>query len=438
MKDLMERETFDSLPLTPELRKALEEMDYTHPTLVQRAAYQPAVDGVDLIVQARTGTGKTAGFGIPLTDAVVDPSDGFQALVLAPTRELAVQSAKQLTALGKHRKIRTLALYGGTSFDTQVNALNDGIQIVSGTPGRVLDHLTQGTLNPSGLRTLVLDEADEMLSMGFAEELNAIVAKLPTERQTLLFSATLDDQIQSIAMRYMKAPTFLSLSSDQIGAQEIEHFVYLVSGRRRSRDLVAILEAEQPESAIIFCNTKAETEEVARDLKAQGFRAEALTGDLPQRKRERVLTSTREGDLRFLVATDVASRGIDISHLTHVVNYSFPADVVQYIHRTGRTGRAGRSGTALSMVSPPELGSLHTLRLQYNVHPVERSLITEGEKKTQEEVALIAELSSQITAPTTGIDRAVARRILTHDDSERLVSWLVRSYFASLREDSSK
>lgn len=423
--------SFDSLGLTAEVRRAIDELGFVDPTPVQVAAYAPAVSGADLVVQARTGTGKTAAFGIPLVDRLARPEGGAQVLILAPTRELALQSSREIARLGAHRGIRTAAIYGGAPMERQVRELSEGAQIVSGTPGRVLDHLKRGTLEASGIRILVLDEADEMLSMGFAKELNAIVQLLPTKRQTMLFSATIDDAIERMAQRMLKDPERVSLSSDAVGAQGITHYYYLVSGLGRARELVRILEVEDPETAIIFCNTRAATEQVAGELKQAGFNADWLNADLPQSERENVLRRTREGKLRYLVATDVAARGIDISHLTHVINYDFPAHLEGYVHRTGRTGRAGRTGTAISLVSPPELGSLYYLRLSYKIFPIERSLPTRGELQTRLETDRIALLSEAFPGEPDELDRAIGRRLLTHPDAERLLAGLLRTFFGA-------
>jgi ATP-dependent RNA helicase DeaD len=426
--------SFDDLGLTDEVRRAVDELGFASPTPVQSATYGPAVRGGDLIVQARTGTGKTAAFGLPLVDRLVRPDGGTQVLILAPTRELALQSARELGRLGVHRGVRTAAVYGGAPMEKQVRELRDGAQIVSGTPGRVLDHLKRGTLDANGIRILVLDEADEMLSMGFAKELNAIVALLPTKRQTMLFSATIDDAVERMSARMLKDPERVSLSSDAVGALGIAHYYYLVSGLGRSRDLARILEIEDPESAIIFCNTRAATEQVAQELKQAGFNADWLNADLAQSDRENVLARMRSGQLRYLVCTDVAARGIDISHVTHVVNYDFPAHVESYVHRTGRTGRAGRTGTAISLVSPPELGSLYYLRLSFRIFPVERTLPTEGELRTRLEADRIALLSEAFPREPDEMDRAVGRRLLTHPDAERLVAGLLRTFFGAQQD----
>lgn len=430
---IAERATFDSLPLSDEVRRALEDIGYVHPTSVQEATYEPAVEGKDIIVQARTGTGKTAAFAIPMCDRILTDEPAVQALVLAPTRELALQSARELDRIGKHKGIHTVPVYGGAPMGRQIQELEGGAQIVSGTPGRVLDHLKRGTLDPSRLRVLVLDEMDEMLSMGFARELNAILEMIPgpDKRQTMCFSATVDGDIRRTAERHMRDPLMVSLSSDAVGAEEITHYAYLVSGRDRIGDLIRILEIEDPESAIIFCNLRSETEKVASALQQAGFNADWLNGDLPQREREKVMSRTREGKLRYLVATDVAARGIDISHLTHVVNFSFPEATAVYVHRTGRTGRAGRTGCAISLVSPQELGRLYYLRLEYKIFPVERSLPTRGELRTRQEADRIALLEEAVAQGTSSEDRALARRLLTHPEAERIVGGLLHAFFGS-------
>ncbi|MEM9195439.1 MAG: DEAD/DEAH box helicase, partial [Myxococcota bacterium] len=331
--------------------------------------------------------------------------------------------------------IQTTAVYGGAPMGKQIAAIEAGAEVISGTPGRVLDHLRRGTLDPSTLRVLVLDEADEILSMGFAKELNAILELLPETRQTLLFSATVDNDVQRVADRHMKDPEFVSLSSDQVGATTISHYAYFVPGTGRGSDLVRILEIEDPESAVIFCNTKVETERVASQLQVEGFNADWLNGDLPQSEREKVMARTREGALRYLVATDVAARGIDISHLSHVINYTFPAAVEQYIHRTGRTGRAGRTGTAISLVSPQELGALYYLRLQYKIFPVERTLPSASEARTRVEADRIVLLQAAFGGQPGELDLAVARRLLTHPSAERILAGLLQSFFGAQGED---
>jgi ATP-dependent RNA helicase DeaD len=421
-------QTFEDLGLHDDVLKAVTELGWETPTPVQRDSYPMIVEGNDMIVQARTGTGKTGAFGIPLVNGLLSSDGNEQALVLAPTRELALQSAREIAKLGAHRDIDTVAVYGGDSMERQIRALKQGARVISGTPGRVLDHLNRGTIDASRLRVLVLDEADEMLSMGFAKELHAIIEKLPKDRQTLLFSATVDRAVKRVAEKHMRNPVFLGLSGDHVGALGIDHFVYMLSGMGRVGNLISILEIENPESALIFCNTKAETEEVSAALKRAGFNAEWLNGDRPQREREHVLAQTRRSEVRFLVATDVAARGIDVSHLTHVINFHLPENVEQYVHRTGRTGRAGRTGTAISLVGPNELGILYYLRLQYGIFPVERTLPSEGEAKTRREADRIALIDLAYPNPPDEQGLALARRIMTHPDAERMLAGLLEAF----------
>ncbi|MBO6937935.1 MAG: DEAD/DEAH box helicase [Deltaproteobacteria bacterium] len=428
--------TFDVLDLRPPVRQAIDDMGWDTPTPVQVECYAKAISGRDLIVQSRTGTGKTAAFGIPIVDRLVTSEPGVQALILAPTRELALQSSREIGKLAAHSDMQTVAIYGGAPMEKQVRALDAGAQIVSGTPGRVLDHLRRGTLDSSKLKVLCLDEADEMLSMGFAEELNAIIDLLPKEgRQTLLFSATVDGPVERIGGRHMTDPERVELSGDAVGALGVDHLMYMVSGKARAQDLVKILEIEDPESAIVFCNTKRDTEQVAAALQNAGYAADWLNGDLAQNEREKVMKRTRASELRFLVATDVAARGIDISHLTHVINFALPDHLEQYIHRTGRTGRAGRTGTAISLVAPQELGTLYYLRLQYKIFPTERSMPSAGEERTRREMDRVAMLQGMAGSPTE-IDLAVARRLLTLGNAEEVVAGLVRTMFGT-SEDAS-
>lgn len=423
-----ETPTFASLGISDNVLRAIEELGWDAPTPVQFECYPRAAEGRDLIVQARTGTGKTGAFGIPLVDRLVDTEAHVQGIVLAPTRELALQSAKALGTLGSHKGVRTAAVYGGAPIERQVRELEAGAQIVSGTPGRVLDHLRRGTLDVRGLKALVLDEADEMLSMGFAKELNAIIEMLPKERQTLLFSATVDGPVKRIGERHTTDAEMVTLSGDAVGALGITHYMFSVSGKARSRDLARILDIEDPESAIIFCNTKAQTEQVAAQLQNAGFQAAWINGDLAQSEREKIMGRARAGDLRFLVATDVAARGIDISHVTHVINFELPNHLEQYIHRTGRTGRAGRTGTAITLVAPQELGTLYYLRLQYGIFPIERTLPSAGEEQTRMEMDRLGLLESAFTAASDA-DRSLARRLLTHPDAESLIGGLLGAFF---------
>jgi len=295
----------------------------------------------------------------------------------------------------------------------------------------VLDHLRRKTLDPSKLRVLVLDESDEMLSMGFLPQISEIMSFLPESRQILLFSATLPSDIKRVADTRLKNPEYLTLSGDQIGALEIQHFVYL-SYADKVAELIQIIEIDDPESAIIFSNTKDDTKRVAAALKEQGYAAEWLNADLAQNDREKVMAMTRKGELRFLVATDVAARGIDISHLTHVINFDFPESAESYVHRTGRTGRAGRTGTAISLIEPGDIGNLYLLRLTYKIRPIERQLPSARELRTRAEADLVrmfTELFAQRRAHPD--DLALARRLLTHEQADVVVAGLLRDHLGA-------
>lgn len=425
----VEQPTFDILPLSKEVRRAVDELGYTHPTPVQKAVFASASAGRDVVVQARTGTGKTAAFGLPVVDRLVDKSkDEPQILILSPTRELALQINRELEGLSKYKDVKCTAVYGGAPMQPQVHAIQSGTQVIAGTPGRVLDHLERGTLDPSSITGLVLDEADEMLSMGFLPQITKIMEQLPKKHQTLLFSATLPPDVKRIAETRLTDPEFITLSGDHIGALSIEHYVYRSTGNK-SEELIQVIDIENPESAIVFCNTRDQTKRIAGALKKQGFAADWLNADLAQNDREKVMKATREGKLRFLVCTDVAARGIDISHLTHVINADFPESTENYVHRTGRTGRAGKTGTAISMITPQDVGNLYMLRLTYKIFPVERDLPRAGELQTRKEADLVNFLHEAFSkTPFTAADTSLARRVLSSDVAETIVAGLLRDH----------
>jgi ATP-dependent RNA helicase DeaD len=427
--------TFDVIPLSSEVRKAIDDLGYVHPTPVQKAVYEPATRGKDLVVQARTGTGKTAAFSLPLVDSLVKRgTPAVQALVLCPTRELALQVTREMEALAKYRGVKCAAVYGGAPMPKQVEAIRQGAQVVVGTPGRVLDHLRRKTFTPKDLRTVVLDESDEMLSMGFLPQINDILSFLPENRQTLLFSATLPPDIRRMAESKLRTPEFITLSGDHVGALSIQHFVYLCQ-TDKVQALVQILETEDPESAVVFCNTKDATKQVASALQQQGYEADWLNADLAQNEREKVMSRTRKGELKFLVATDVAARGIDISHLTHVVNFDFPESAENYLHRTGRTGRAGRTGTAISLIEPGDVGNLYLLRLTYKLKPIERQLPSARELKTRQEADVLKFFADGIGKHKAHPDDlALARRLLTHEQGENIIAALLRDHLGARPE----
>ncbi|MCY0985571.1 DEAD/DEAH box helicase [Nannocystis sp. ILAH1] len=363
-------ESFDELELPDALRRAIARMGWTRPTPVQALSFPPLHAGHDVLVQSHTGSGKTGAFCMPWLAGRFDPrpaqQTGVQLLVLLPTRELAKQVCDELRRLAVETPVEVLPIYGGTPMQPQLAALKAGVHAVVGTPGRVLDHIRRRSLDLSKVATVVLDECDEMLSMGFLEDIRAILDACTGKHLTALFSATIPSDIQRIAKRYMKSPVEVQLSGDQVAAAEIDHAYYIVSGAIKTRDLLDVIVVEEPARAIVFCNTREETKLVASVLRREGYQAEELSSDLTQAAREKVMGMMREHKLRFLVATDVAARGIDISHVSHVINYSFPEAAEVYIHRTGRTGRAGRTGTAISLIHARELGNFYYLKLQYD------------------------------------------------------------------------
>lgn len=421
--------SFDSMKLGAPLLKALEEVGYAAPTSVQAAAFELISTGRDVIVQSRTGSGKTGAFVIPIVDRLLKPDAHVQVLTLCPTRELALQVAGEFERLGRHSGLSVAAIYGGAPMERQVAQLRAGARVVVGTPGRVLDHLRRGTLDVKRVKIIVLDEGDEMLSMGFAEELNAILEFVPKQRQGVILSATMPEGMRRIANRHLREPEIIALSSDGISPDGIVHCVYFSAGGRRAGDLVRVLELERPEAALIFCNMKSETEAVASALQNAGFRAEYLNGDMAQSDRERVMGLLRDGKVQFLVATDVAARGIDVPHLTHVINVGLPETAEVYVHRTGRTGRAGRAGTAITLAGPKEIGALYFLRLTYGIRPIERVLPSPGEERTRREADRLQMLLKGFTAAPSEESLALAKRLLTHDDAERVVASLLGAFF---------
>jgi ATP-dependent RNA helicase DeaD len=425
--------TFAQLGLHADVLRALDEMGFAEPMPVQAATLPLVAEGRDLMVQSRTGSGKTAAFGIPFANGLVRPEDKFvQAIVLLPTRELALQVASELSRICAHRQMTVVPIYGGAPMGRQVELLHAGGQIVCGTPGRVMDHMRRGTLRLDRVRCAVLDECDEMLSMGFQEDIEKILEKTPVERQTMLFSATVPEGIQRLSRRYLRNPEFLKLSADYIGVHDIKHLYYSIPAIQRENELLQILAFEDPHSAIIFCNTREETSRVAEFLRQKGHDAEAISSDLSQSDRERVLGRMRAGGIKFLVATDVAARGIDIENLSHVFNYTFPESPEVYIHRTGRTGRAGRKGTAVSLIGPTEVGSFYYLKLLYKIKPEERALPSEAEIRSHREGERVLLLRRALANDPGSEWRALARRLTGAVDGERLIAALLATSFSTL------
>ena len=345
---------FDQFGLNAELVQTAAELGFTAPTPIQQAVIPPIVAGRDVIGQAQTGTGKTAAYGLPLLHRLDRQHRGVQALVLAPTRELAIQVAAALEQYGRGVGARVLALYGGPSYPQQLRSLRERVEVVVGTPGRLLDLMEQGNLDLGGVRTVVLDEADEMLSMGFVEDIESILDRIPPERQTLLFSATISRRVLGLSKRYLRDPETVSVTPEQLTGASIEQRYYLVNPQDKVAALTRLIEMETIDSALVFARTRLGTGELANQLSTRGYAAEALNGDLSQDARIQVLNRFRAGQVKVLVATDVAARGLDIDDISHVFNFDLPDDPEVYVHRVGRTGRAGREGVAITLLSPRE------------------------------------------------------------------------------------
>jgi len=368
-------ETFSDL--SEDLQASVRDLGWVTPTPVQAKTLPIMRAGGDLIVQAETGSGKTGAFGIPIVEAIDVDRDTTQALVMLPTRELANQVAEEVAALGKHRGVRVLAVYGGVGYGPQLEALEQGAHVVVGTPGRILDHLGNGRMDMDDVAVLVLDEADEMLSLGFWPDMREIASYLPKKRASHLFSATIPEKVRSLSRFFQTDAEFVTLSEGQVAPQQIEHYFYVCSAAEKESLLARIIEFEDPESAIIFCNTKADVRYITGYLQKRNFNTDQISGDLAQAAREKAIEKIKSGDLQFLVATDVAARGIDISDLSHVISYSAPESPEIYVHRTGRTGRAGKSGVAISLVSGLDIGNFKHLQNVNKIKIIEREPPTE-------------------------------------------------------------
>ncbi len=360
---------FAALGLGAATLRAIADLGFGSPTPIQLQTIEPLLAGRDVIAQAPTGTGKTAAYGLPIIERLDERLLKPQALIVTPTRELAIQVSEAIHAFGKYREVVTLPIYGGQPYERQFRALARGVQVVVGTPGRLLDHLERTTLDLSAVRIVILDEADEMLNMGFIEDIESILAALPSERQSGLFSATIPPRIARLAEQYLRNPIRVSVDAREAVAPLVRQVYYEAPVYAKPEALARILDLEEPESAIIFVRTRRDADTVAEQLNTMGYLAQAIHGEINQAQRERVLERFRNGHTQLLVATDVAARGLDIPDVSHVINYDLPVDAESYVHRIGRTGRAGQSGEALTLVTPRE-----RRQLQFIEHAIHRRL----------------------------------------------------------------
>ncbi len=364
---IKENHMFAGVELSPEIQMAISGMGFVKATPVQEKTILPFLNGSDLIVQAPTGTGKTGAFGIPIVQSIDACSTQAQALILSPTRELAIQTARVLQKLAQHRKgVRVATLYGGENIQRQFAILRRRPQIIVATPGRLLDHIERRSVNLGTVKTVVLDEADRMLDMGFQEDLNGILSAVPAQRQTVLFSATISRGIQQIAKNYQRDAKHIVIKQDTLTVKTVQQFYTPVNNGGKKGELLALLRGNEHALCLVFVNTKRMADMLCDELKRQAFRVDALHGDINQQKRERIMNSFRTGGLDILVATDVAARGIDVGNIDLVVNYDLPIDSDCYVHRIGRTGRADRSGTAHTFVYCQEVGMLHAIMRDTN------------------------------------------------------------------------
>lgn len=355
--------TFNDFDINNNIKKAIMDMGFEEPTPIQKLTIPEALKGKDLIGQAQTGTGKTVAFGIPILEKIFIKDKSPQAIIICPTRELSIQVANEIAKLGSNiKKLKILPVYGGQPIGRQIRVLNKGVHIVIGTPGRILDHIERGTLNLIGVETVVLDEADEMLDMGFREDIEQILRHIPKQRQTLLFSATIPDEIKRIAKFYQKNPKHLKVSSKQMTVPEITEYFYNVKEKYKLDDLTRLIDVYDISLGLVFCNTKRRVDYVVRHLKNRGYSVDGIHGDMKQKIRDKVMNKFRRGDIEILVATDVAARGIDVANVQAVFNYDVPQNPEYYVHRIGRTARAGNIGYAFTLVDGKEQRMLDNIR----------------------------------------------------------------------------
>ncbi|MEZ5333742.1 MAG: DEAD/DEAH box helicase [Methanolobus sp.] len=358
----METETFNGLYLSKEIRKSIRDMGFRKPTEVQEKCIPLVLEGKDLIGQAQTGTGKTAAFAIPVLELLEAGNKNTQAIIVCPTRELANQVSGEIDKLAKYiPELNVASIYGGVAIESQINKLKGKAQIVVGTPGRIIDHLERQTLETSDIGIVVLDEADEMLNMGFRDAIETILETIPSERQTLLFSATMPEQILELTHKYQKDPVHIKVVQEELTVPQVRQYYFDVKPNAKTEALRRLIEAENIKSALVFCNTKKDVDKLVIKLRSRGYPADALHGDIKQNKRERRMEQFKNEDIGILIATDVAARGIDVDNIEVVFNYDLPQEPETYVHRIGRTARAGRPGLAYSFASGKELGKLQSI-----------------------------------------------------------------------------
>lgn len=414
--------TFAEFGLEPKVLQAITELGFEEATPIQEQAIPLALTGSDLIGQAQTGTGKTAAFGIPLISKISREDEKILALVMTPTRELAIQVAEEIGKLTRFKGLRSLAIYGGQDIGRQIRGLKRKPQIIIGTPGRLLDHINRKTIRLDDVQTIVLDEADEMLDMGFMEDIQTILKLVPEERQTMLFSATMPPNIQRLAQQFLKNPQHVSVIPKQISAPLIDQAYIEVPERQKFEALSRLIDMESPDLAIVFGRTKRRVDELSEGLQKRGYSADGLHGDLSQNQRDAVMRKFRDGSIDVLVATDVAARGLDVSGVTHVINFDLPQDPESYVHRIGRTGRAGKEGTAWSFVTPREIDHLHLIERVTRHRITRKPLPTMAEAIEGKQRITAERLLGMVEAGELNEYKGIAIQLLEQYDSVQLLS----------------
>ncbi len=421
---------FRELGLSDQMIEALRKKGFEEPTPIQALTIPFLLKGTkDVVGQAQTGTGKTGAFGIPLIENIVPDSGYVQALIMAPTRELAVQVTEEINSLSPDHKVRVTAIYGGQPIDRQIDRLKRGVDIVVGTPGRIMDHLERRTLNISKVQYVVLDEADEMLNMGFVEDIETILKSTPKEKRMLLFSATMPDNIMRLAKNYMRDFEVVAAKQDAITQNNIQQIYFEVAQSDKFEALYRIVDVEEHFYGVVFCRTKLDADEIAGKLVNRGCRAEALHGDVSQGQRERILKKFKDKKTTILVATDVAARGIDVDNLTHVINYSLPQDPESYVHRIGRTGRAGKTGTAVTLITPSEYRKLISIQrmanatIQKQTIPDVQAVIDSKKERIKSSIVKIIESGDFEDL------KEIAKEILTDNNPEEAVAAILKHAF---------
>ncbi|MEK4853196.1 DEAD/DEAH box helicase [Paenibacillus sp. FSL H7-0756] len=414
--------TFAEFGLEPKVLQAITELGFEEATPIQEQAIPLAMAGSDLIGQAQTGTGKTAAFGIPLISKIAREEEKILALIMTPTRELAIQVAEEIGKLTRFKGLRSLAIYGGQDIGRQIRGLKRKPQIIIGTPGRLLDHINRKTIRLDDVQTIVLDEADEMLDMGFMEDIQTILKLVPEERQTMLFSATMPPNIQRLAQQFLKNPQHVSVIPKQISAPLIDQAYIEVPERQKFEALSRLIDMESPDLAIVFGRTKRRVDELAEGLQKRGYSADGLHGDLSQNQRDAVMRKFRDGSIDVLVATDVAARGLDVSGVTHVINFDLPQDPESYVHRIGRTGRAGKEGTAWSFVTPREIDHLHLIERVTRHRITRKPLPTMAEAIEGKQRITAERLLAMVETGELNEYKGIAIQLLEQYDSVQLLS----------------